>query len=223
MLDGDEQPHLGFGIGAGPGLQFPNAPHELARSRVGISGDELRIGVGQLDDHTEMMQGFRPSGATSEQLTSNFRSNGLLVWLVTGLSSGSFSNALLSSAQFRGEKPKDTKNFALDAPGGMNVLSSYWVIFPSSRIAFATLGSWLIRMDLVALQRNRAREGLPKPDRVVLAVTINVNDSPFTVLGQHAAAALDGMLESHDAEFRDAAAFLRTARPPLRRTNLQIR
>ena len=50
-------------------------------------------------------------------------------------------------------------------------------------------------------------EGVRKLDLVVLAVTINVNDSPFTALGQHAALALDGMPESHDAEFRDAAAF----------------
>ena len=61
--------------------------------------------------------------------------------------------------------------------------------------------------DVVAPQRDRAREGLRKLDLVVLAVTINVNDSPFTALGQHAALALDGMPESHDAEFRDAAAF----------------
>jgi hypothetical protein len=31
-------------------LQVPNAPHELARSRVWIRGDEPRIGVGRLDD-----------------------------------------------------------------------------------------------------------------------------------------------------------------------------
>jgi hypothetical protein len=62
-------------------------------------------------------------------------------------------------------------------------------------------------MDVVAPQRGRAREGLRKLDLVMLAVTINVNDSPFTALGQHAALALDGMPESHDAEFRDAAAF----------------
>ena len=61
--------------------------------------------------------------------------------------------------------------------------------------------------EVVAPQRDRAREGLRKLDLVVLAVTINVNDSPFTALGQHAALALDGMPESHDAEFRDAAAF----------------
>jgi hypothetical protein len=27
MLDGDERPPLGFGIGAGPDLPLPNAPH----------------------------------------------------------------------------------------------------------------------------------------------------------------------------------------------------
>ena len=62
-------------------------------------------------------------------------------------------------------------------------------------------------MDVVAPQRDRAREGLRKLDLVMLAVTINVNDSPFSAFGQHAALALDGMPESHDAEFRDAAAF----------------
>ena len=50
-------------------------------------------------------------------------------------------------------------------------------------------------------------EGLRKLDLVMLAVTINVNDSPSTALGQHATLALDGTPESHDAEYRDAAAF----------------
>src|SRR5436190_22979009 len=62
-------------------------------------------------------------------------------------------------------------------------------------------------MDVVAPQRDRAREGLRKLDLVMLAVTINVNDSPFTACGQDAALGLDRMPESHDAEFRDAAAF----------------
>jgi hypothetical protein len=33
-----------------PDLQLPNAPYELARSRVWISGEEPRIEVGRLDD-----------------------------------------------------------------------------------------------------------------------------------------------------------------------------
>ena len=37
----------------------------------------------------------------------------------------------------------------------------------------------------------------------MLAVTINVNDGPFTALRQDAALALDGVPESHDAEFRN--------------------
>jgi hypothetical protein len=41
----------------------------------------------------------------------------------------------------------------------------------------------------------------------MLAVAINVNDSPSTAFGQHAALALDGVPESHCAEFGDAAAF----------------
>ena len=68
--------------------------------------------------HTEMMQGFRPSGVMSEQRTSNFRPNGLPAWLVTGLFCGWFNYALLSSAQLPGEKPTDMKNFAFDAPVG---------------------------------------------------------------------------------------------------------
>ena len=62
-------------------------------------------------------------------------------------------------------------------------------------------------MDVVAPERDRAREGLRKLDLVMLAVTINVNDCPFTAFRQDAALALDGMPESHDAEFRNAAAF----------------
>jgi hypothetical protein len=62
-------------------------------------------------------------------------------------------------------------------------------------------------IDVVAPQRDCAREGLRKLDLVVLAVTINVNDSPFTACGQDAVFALDRMPESHNAEFRDAAAF----------------
>ena len=65
-------------------------------------------------------------------------------------------------------------------------------------------------IDVVAPQCDRAREGLHKLDLVMLAVTINLNDGPFTALGQHAAPALDGMPESHDAEFRDAAPFFLT-------------
>jgi hypothetical protein len=34
-----------------------------------------------------------------------------------------------------------------------------------------------------------------------------MNDGPFTAFGQNTALALDRMPESHDAEFRDAAAF----------------
>jgi hypothetical protein len=40
----------------------------------------------------------------------------------------------------------------------------------------------------------------------MLAVTINMDDGPFTAFGQDAALALDGMPESHDPEFRNAAA-----------------
>ena len=61
--------------------------------------------------------------------------------------------------------------------------------------------------EVVAPQRDRAREGLRKLDLVMVAVTISVNDGPFTTFGQNAALALDGMRESHDAEFRDTTVF----------------
>jgi hypothetical protein len=57
--------------------------------------------------------------------------------------------------------------------------------------------------DVVAPKRDRAREGLRKLDLVMFAVAINVNDGPFTALRQDAAFALDGVPESHDAEFRN--------------------
>jgi hypothetical protein len=58
-------------------------------------------------------------------------------------------------------------------------------------------------MDVVALKRNSARKGLRKLDLVMLTVTINVNDCPFTAFGQGAALALDGVPESYHAEFRN--------------------
>ena len=70
-------------------------------------------------------------------------------------------------------------------------------------------------MDVVAPKRDRAREGLRKLDLVMLAVTINVNDSPFTAFGQDAALALDGMLESHDAEFRNLECIVHYSANPL--------
>jgi len=68
---------------------------------------------------------------------------------------------------------------------------------------------------VVAPKRDRAREGLRKLDLVMLAVTINVNDSPFTAFGQDAALALDGMLESHDAEFRNLECIVHYSANPL--------
>jgi hypothetical protein len=58
-------------------------------------------------------------------------------------------------------------------------------------------------MDVGAPKRDRAGEGLRKLDLVMLAVTINVNDGPFTAFGQDAALALDEMPESHHGEFRN--------------------
>jgi hypothetical protein len=70
-------------------------------------------------------------------------------------------------------------------------------------------------MDVAAPKRYRAREGLRKLDLVMLAVTINVNDGPFTALGQDAALALDGMPESHDAEFRNLECIVHYSANPL--------
>jgi hypothetical protein len=71
-------------------------------------------------------------------------------------------------------------------------------------------------MDVVAPQRDRARERLRKLDLVMLAVTINVNDGPFTAFGQDTALALDGMPENHDAEFRNLECIVHySANPPL--------
>ena len=67
------------------------------------------------------------------------------------------------------------------------------------------VGSFAINVS--APKRERASERLHKLDLVMLAVTINVNDCPFTALRQDAALALDGVLESHDAELRDITAF----------------
>jgi hypothetical protein len=70
-------------------------------------------------------------------------------------------------------------------------------------------------MDVVAPKRYRARERLRKLDLVMLAVTINVNDGPFTTLRQDAAFALDGMPESHDAEFRNLECIVHYPANPL--------
>jgi hypothetical protein len=58
-------------------------------------------------------------------------------------------------------------------------------------------------MDVVAPKRYRAREGVCKLDVIMLAVAINVNDGPFSAFGRDTALALDGVLEGHDAEFRN--------------------
>jgi hypothetical protein len=103
-----------------PGPIFRSRMRRMRSPAQGFGYAVMNLGLGSGGSmiHTEMTQGFRPSGATSEQLTSNFRPNGLLAWLVTGLFSGWFSKALWSSAQLPREKPKDMKNFALDAPVG---------------------------------------------------------------------------------------------------------
>jgi hypothetical protein len=85
------------------------------------------------------------------------------------------------------------------------VFDLIWGLRTTAPARMPAVGSF--GMDVVAPQRDRAREGLRKLDLVIFAVTINVNDSLFTAFGQHTALALDRMPESHDAEFRDAAAF----------------
>jgi hypothetical protein len=69
--------------------------------------------------------------------------------------------------------------------------------------------------DVVAPKRDRAREGVRKLDLVMFAVTINVNDGPFTALRQDAAVALDGVPESHDAEFRNLECIVHYSANPL--------
>jgi hypothetical protein len=68
--------------------------------------------------------------------------------------------------------------------------------------------------DVVSPKRYRAREGVRKLDLIMLAVTVNVNDGPFTALRQDAAA-LDGMPESHGAEFRNLECIVHYSANPL--------
>ena len=51
----------------------PSAPGRACPLK-GFGYAVMNLGLGSADSiiHTEMMQGFRPSGVTSEQLTSNF-------------------------------------------------------------------------------------------------------------------------------------------------------
>jgi hypothetical protein len=70
-------------------------------------------------------------------------------------------------------------------------------------------------MDVVAPKRDRAREGLRELDLVMLAVTINVNDGPFSAFGQDTALALDGMPESHHGEFRNLECIVHYSANPL--------
>ena len=49
----------------------------------------------------------------------------------------------------------------------------------------------------------------------MVAVTINVNDRPFTALRQDAAFALDKVPESHDAEFRNLECIVHYSANPL--------
>jgi hypothetical protein len=70
-------------------------------------------------------------------------------------------------------------------------------------------------MDVAAPKRDRAGERLCELDLVMLAVTINVNDRPLTALRQDAAFALDGVPESHDAEFRNLECLVHYSANPL--------
>jgi hypothetical protein len=56
-----------------PGPIFgAHARHELPTQGFGYAVMNLGLRSGGSMIHTETMQGFRPSGATSEQVTSNF-------------------------------------------------------------------------------------------------------------------------------------------------------
>ena len=96
-------------------------PRDRKRPTQGFGYAVMNLGSGSGGSmiHTEIIQGLRPSGVTSEQLTSNLRPNGLVAWLVTGLFCGWFSNARLSSTQLPGVKPKDIKEFGLGCPDRM--------------------------------------------------------------------------------------------------------
>ena len=82
-----------------------------------------------------------------------------------------------------------------------------------SRLRPLVVGSF--GTDFVAPKRDRAREGVRKLDLVMLAVTINVNDGPFTVFGQDTVLALDGMPESHHGEFRNLECIVHHSANPL--------
>ena len=82
-----------------------------------------------------------------------------------------------------------------------------------SRLRPLVVGSF--GTDVVAPKRYRAGEGVRKLDLIMLAVTINVNDGPFTALRQDAAFALDGMPESHHGEFRNLECIVHYSANPL--------
>jgi hypothetical protein len=69
--------------------------------------------------------------------------------------------------------------------------------------------------DVFAPKRDRAGEGVRKLDLVMLAITINVNDGPFTAFGQDTALALDGMPETHHGEFRNLECIVHYSANPL--------
>jgi hypothetical protein len=69
MLSGDDGAHFCLRIGAGP---IVRARRRRPAQGYGYAVMNFGPGSGGWIIHTEMMQGFRPSGATSEQLTSNF-------------------------------------------------------------------------------------------------------------------------------------------------------
>jgi hypothetical protein len=70
-------------------------------------------------------------------------------------------------------------------------------------------------MDVAAPKRDRAGERLRKLDLVVLAVTINVNYCPFAAFGQDAPFALDGALQSYDAQFWNLECIVHYSTNPL--------
>jgi hypothetical protein len=57
-----------------PGPIFSSRTRRLSSPDQGFGYAVMNLGLGSGGSmiHTEMMQGFRPSGAASEQLTSNF-------------------------------------------------------------------------------------------------------------------------------------------------------
>ena len=93
----------------------PEGPHELARSKIWISGDEPRIGVGRLDD--PYRDDARVSAVRRYERATDLE---LLTKRIARLARHRIIQRMVQQRAFERSpiprKPKDMKNFALDAP-----------------------------------------------------------------------------------------------------------